>query len=155
MKKSIKFLLLILLSTVFSFAESAKVVYDLTSGDVLTIKHKLLGSVRAVANHYAGKKEKIDIMVVISGDAYKFFIDDLESSPYANDEEVEDMQMHFKPRLEMLHELYGVTFNMCSSGLISKKIDRKTLYPYVNSEMMKSVYLINAQNDGYAYMPIH
>lgn len=155
MKYGVKILVLILLGTVISFSKPAKVVYDLTSGDVLTIKHKLLGSVRAVANHYARKKEKVDIMVVISGDAYKFFIDDLESSPYANDEEVEDMQMHFKPRLEMLHELYGVIFNMCRSGVISKKIEKKTLYPYVNVEMMKSVYLIDAQNDGYAYMPIH
>ncbi|WP_309497074.1 DsrE family protein [Sulfurovum sp.] len=155
MKNSIKILVLILLSTVFSFAEPAKVVYDLTSGDVLTIKHKLLGSVRGVANHYIKNKEKVDIIVVISGDAYKFFIDDLESSPYAKDEEVEDIQMHFKPRLEMLHELYGVTFNMCKSGMIARKIDKKTLYPYVNVEMMKSVYLINAQNDGYAYLPIH
>lgn len=155
MKYSINILLGVLLSTVFSFAEPKKVVYDLTSGDVLAIKHKVLGSIRGVANHYASNKEKIEIMVVISGDAYKFFIDDLESSPYANDEEVEDMQMHFKPRLEMLHTLYGVTFNMCKSGMIGKKIDKKTLYPYVNAEKMKSVYLIDAQNEGYAYMPIH
>jgi len=155
MKHGMKILVVVLLGTVFSFAESKKVVYDLTSGDVLTIKHKVLGSIRGVANYYASKKEKIEIMVVISGDAYKFFIDDLESSPYAKDEEVEDIQMHFKPRLEMLHELYGVTFNMCKSGMIARKIDPKTLYPYVNAKKMKSVYLIDAQNQGYAYMPIH
>ena len=155
MKYGIKILTAVLLTTLFTYAEPKKVVYDLTSGDLLTIEHKVLGSIRGVANHYATNKEDIEIMVVISGDAYKFFIDDLESSPYAKDEDVEDIQMHFKPRLEMLHELYGVTFNMCKSGMIGRKIDPKTLYPYVNAQKMKSVYLIDAQNEGYAYMPIH
>ncbi len=155
MKKSIRILVLILLSTVFSIAEPAKVVYDLTSGEIMTIKHKLIHSLTAVAKHYASKKEHVDIIVVISGDAYKFFIEDLESSPYAKDEEVEDIQMTFKSRLESLHAVYGVTFNMCESGMKARKIAKKSLYEFVNAEMMKSVYLINAQNDGYAYLPIH
>lgn len=155
MTHGIKILLLILLSTIFSLADSAKVVYDLTSGKVTTIEHKLIRSLTAVSKYYASKKEHVDIIVVISGDAYKFFIEDLEASPYAKDEEVEDIQMHFKSRLEKLHTIYGVTFNMCESGMKARKIAKKSLYKFVNAEMMKSVYLINAQNDGYAYLPIH
>ncbi len=154
MKNSIKILVLILLSTVFSLAEPAKVVYDLTSGEIMTIKKKLIRSLTAVAKHYESKKEDVDIIVVISGDAYKFFIEDLESSPYAKDKEVEDIQMTFKSRLEALHTVYGVTFNMCESGMKARKIAKNSLYKFVNAEMMKSVYLINAQNDGYAYLPI-
>lgn len=155
MKNSIKILVLILLSTTLSLAQPAKVVYDLTSGEIMTIKHKLIRSLTAVAKHYASKKEHVEIMVVISGDAYKFFIEDLESSPYAKDEEVEAIQMSFKSGLEALHTVYGVTFNMCQSGMNARKIEKKSLYEFVNADMMKSVYLINAQNDGYAYLPIH
>lgn len=152
---SMKIVVLLLLMLNFSFGQTAKVVYDLTSGDLQTIKHKLIRSVTAVAKYYAAKKEHVDIMVVISGDAYKFFIDDLESSPYANDEEIEDIQMTFKPRLEALHTVYDVNFNMCQSGMQARKITKKSLYPFVNAEKMKSVYLIDAQNGGYAYLPIH
>jgi len=155
MKNSIKILVLILLSSVFSLAEPAKVVYDLTSGEITTIKNKLIRSLTAVAKHYEDKKEDVDIIVVISGDAYKFFIEDLKSSPYANDKKTEDIQMTFHSGLETLHTVYGVTFNMCETGMKARKIEKKSLYKFVNAEMMKSVYLINAQNEGYAYLPIH
>ena len=155
MKNSIKILVLILLSTVFTLAEPAKVVYDLTSGEIKTIKYKLIRSLTAVSKYYAAKKEDVDIIVVISGDAYKFFIDDLASSPYAKDKKVEDVQMTFKSGLETLHTAYGVTFNMCETGMKARKIEKKSLYKFVNAEKMKSIYLINAQNDGYAYLPIH
>ena len=154
MKNSLKILVLVLLSTTFSLAEPVKVVYDLTSGEIKTIKNKLIRSLTAVAKHYESKKEDLDIIVVISGDAYKFFIDDLESSPYANDKEVEEIQITFKSGLETLHTDHGVTFNMCATGMRARKIEKKSLYKFVNAEMMKSVYLINAQNDGYAYLPI-
>jgi len=65
------------------------------------------------------------------------------------------MQAQFKPLLENLNDIYGVTFNMCSSGMKARKIAKNTLYKYVHADKMKSVYLINAQNEGYAYMPIH
>jgi len=155
MKNSIKILVLIMLSTTFSLAEPMKVVYDLTSGEIKTIKNKLIRSITAVAKHYENTKEHVDIIVVISGDAYKFFIDDLKSSPYAKDKKVEDIQMTFKSGLKRLHTVYGVTFNMCETGMKARKIEKKSLYEFVNAEMMKSVYLINAQNNGYAYLPIH
>jgi len=155
MKNSMKILVLILLSTTFSLAEPSKVVYDLTSGDIKTIKNKLIRSLTAVAKYYESKKEDIDIIVVISGDAYKFFVNDLESSPYFNDKKTKDVQITFKKGLETLHTLYGVTFNMCETGMKARKIEKKTLYDFVNAERMKSVYLINAQNAGYAYLPIH
>ena len=155
MNLAIKLLVLSIFSISILCANDTKVVYDLTSGDIHTIEHKLIRSVTAVARYYLPKENEAKIMVVISGDAYKFFIDDLEKSPYAEDDKLDETQMYFKPLLANLYEVYGVTFHMCSTGMESRKIKKSSLYDYVNADKMKSVYLIDAQNDGYAYMPIH
>jgi len=149
----------LLITTLLSFssvyADTVKVVYDLTTGDRNKIEKHLINSITAVAKHYASMKKKLKVMVVISGDSYKYFVNDLKLSPYASDEDAVDMQAQFKPLLENLNDIYGVTFNMCSSGMKARKIAKNTLYKYVHADKMKSVYLINAQNEGYAYMPIH
>ena len=138
-----------------SYAQSAKVVYDLTSGDSAKIEKHLINSIRALGKHYKEEKIELKVIVVISGDAYKYFINDLEKSPYALEQDVIEVQKKFKTRLKDLNEIYGVTFNMCSSGMRARKIDQNTLYHYVHADVMKSIYLIEAQNNGYAYMPIH
>ena len=155
MKLFITIVVSVFLNMGMLYADSVKVVYDLTTGDINKIDKQLLNSVTAVAKHYASEKKTLKVIVVISGDAYKYFIEDLNASPYASDEDAVDMQKLFKPRLSELNDLYGVTFYMCSNGMKARKIDRDTLYKYVHADMMKSVYLINAQNNGYAYMPIH
>jgi intracellular sulfur oxidation DsrE/DsrF family protein len=144
-----------LLNTGVLYADSAKVVYDLSTGEPNKIENKLIKSITALAKYYASEKKSLKVIVVISGDAYKYFIDDLKVSPYASDKEAVGLQKKFKPLLENLNDLYGVTFYMCSSGMKARQIERDTLYKYVNADMMKSVYLIDAQNNGYAYMPIH
>ena len=138
-----------------SYAQSAKVVYDLTSGDSAKIEKHLINSIRALGKHYKEEKIELKVIVVISGDAYKYFINDLEKSPYALEQNVIEVQEKFKTRLKDLNDIYGVTFNMCSSGMRARKIDQNTLYHYVHADVMKSIYLIEAQNNGYAYMPIH
>jgi len=137
------------------YADAAKVVYDLSSGNTNKIEKHLLNSIAALSNYYTGEKKSLDVIIVISGNAYKYFIDDLKSSPYASDEEALEIQAYFKLRLKNLHEVYGVSFKMCASGMKARKIKKNTLYEFVEAEKMKSVYLIDAQNDGYAYMPVH
>ena len=145
----------LLLSIESIYADTLKVVYDLTSGDSNKIEIHLINSIGAVSRYYADQKKKLEVKVVISGDAYKYFIDDLKASPYASDKDAVDIQAYFKIRLKDLHDVYGVKFQMCSSGMKARKIEKQTLYKYVEAEKMKSVYLIDAQNEGYAYMPIH
>jgi len=154
-----KLLITLVISTFLNmgvlYADTAKVVYDLSTGDINKIEKQLLNSVTAVAKYYAAEKKTLKVIVVISGDAYKYFIEDLGASPYASDQEAVGMQKKFKPRLAELNDTYGVTFYMCSSGMKARQIGRDSLYKYVHADMMKSVYLIDAQNNGYAYMPIH
>ena len=148
-------LLSLMIATGTLYAESAKVVYDLTSGDSAKIEKHLIKSVNALAAHYKKEKIEFEAIVVISGDAYKYFIEDLKNSPYANQKEIINIQPHFKPLLKNLSNNKHITFNMCSTGMKARDILRRSLYDYVHADAMKSVYLIKAQNDGYAYMPIH
>jgi intracellular sulfur oxidation DsrE/DsrF family protein len=144
-----------ILASTAVYADAAKVVYDLTSNDIQKIKKHLIHSVEAVSEYYQSEKKEFKAIVVISGDAYQFFVEDLKNSPYADKSELKALQSELKPLFEKLHAEHNVTFNMCETGMDARDIKIETLYKFVNAEMMKSVYLINAQNDGYAYMPIH
>ena len=151
--KIIPLILLIGVNTLL--ADAAKVVYDLTSGDSSKIEKHSIKSIKAVAEYYQKEKKEFKATVVISGDAYKYFVNDLNKSPYADQMDVLAVQPHFKPLLKYLNDEHHVVFNMCSSGMKARKIEKETLYHYVHSDVMKSIYLIEAQNKGYAYIPIH
>ena len=145
----------LLLSLGFAYADTVKVVYDLTTGDSKKIEKHLINSLDAVAKYYKKEQKELKVMVVISGNAYKYFINDLKASPYQKDQDAIEAQEKFRHRLQNLNDNFGVTFNMCSVGMKTRNIDKNTLYKFVHAELMKSVYLIDAQNNGYAYMPIH
>lgn len=145
----------LLLSVGLAYADTVKVVYDLTTGESKKIEKHLINSISAVAKYYKKEQKELKVMVVISGNAYKYFVDDLEASPYKEDQAALEAQKKFRDRLQTLNDTFGVTFNMCSVGMKAREIQKHTLYKYVHADAMKSVYLIDAQNDGYAYMPIH
>ncbi|HSR73531.1 MAG TPA: DsrE family protein [Sulfurovum sp.] len=145
----------LLLSIGSAYADILKAVYDLTTGESKKIEKNLIDSIEAVAKHYQKEQKELKVMVVISGNAYKYFVNDLKASPYREDKDAIEAQEKFRHRLQNLNDTYGVIFNMCSAGMKARKIDRNTLYKYVHADAMKSVYLIEAQNDGYAYLPVH
>jgi len=148
-------LVMLLLSSSAVYADAAKVVYDLTTSDVQKIKKHLIHSVTEVSRYYKSQNKDFTAIVVISGDAYQFFVQDLKNSPYTDNSELVTLQSELKPLFQKLHDEHHVTFNMCETGMAARNIKKETLYKFVNAEMMKSIYLIDAQNDGYAYMPIH
>jgi len=145
----------LVLSAGMLYANETKVVYDLTSGDSAKIEKHLIKSIKALSKYYKNEKRELKIVVVISGNAYKYFVNDLKNSPYADDKDLAAKQKTIKEDLSSLNSKQGVIFNMCSSGMKARKIDKNILYQFVHADVMKSVYLIEAQNDGYAYMPIH
>jgi len=155
MKLITRLFIVLLLGVGSAYADTAKVVYDLTTGDSKKIEKHLLESLDAVAKHYQKEQKELKVMVVISGNAYKYFVNDLKASPYKEDQEAIEAQKKFRHRLQHLNDAFGVTFNMCSAGMKARKIEKKILYKYVHADAIKSVYLIEAQNDGYAYMPVH
>ena len=156
--KSIKVLIasLFLLSGL-SFAadsEDRKVVFDLTTGDSERIERRIVNNIKFLTKHYKENDIELKAVVVISGDSYKYFIKDLDNSPYKGDADVAKAQKVLAPLFQELVDKYNVRFDMCGSGMLSRDIKPESLYSYVHYDKMKYVYLINWQNLGYAYLPI-
>jgi intracellular sulfur oxidation DsrE/DsrF family protein len=137
-----------------AYAEEKKAVFDLTTGDSERIEGRIIQSIKGLSEYYKERQVEFKAVVVISGKAYKYFIQDLENSPYKDDEALAQAQEKFQPMLEELHQKYGVRFDMCGAGMKMRNISADSLYPFVHSDKTKYVYLIDWQNEGYAYIPI-
>lgn len=144
-----------LLSSTLLFAAEQKVVFDLTSGDEAKIRKHLISNIEGLAEYYEANDVEFKVAVVISGNAYKYFVQDIAASPYREETALIAAQKRLAPLFEKLHAELGVEFDMCKAGMKARKIEKKVLYPYVKNEMNKSAYLIKWQNRGYAYLPIH
>jgi intracellular sulfur oxidation DsrE/DsrF family protein len=149
---SASFLLLVVSSG--TSADEKKAVYDLTSGDAGKIESRLLGGIKFLSDYYKKQGDEFKAVVVISGKSYKYFIDDLANSPFKDDKELIEAQKTLKPLIKELHDDYGVRFDMCGGGMKARKIKSESLYSFVHFDKVKPVYLINWQNEGYAYMPV-
>lgn len=153
--KNIKILLVALLMTGTLYAAEKKVVIDLTSGDVDVVEKALVKNLVSIAEHYKANGDTLKAVVVISGKSYRFFVHDLKNSPYQGKMKVSRAQKRLAPKLEMLSQRYGVDFRMCQAGMKVRKIAPQTLYRYVKHDRNKSIYLIDYQNEGYAYLSVH
>ena len=149
------FLLLALYGVLFAEEGVKKVVFDLTSGKLEAIEKKVLSGIAFNKTHYENNLEKLDVAVVIHGDAYKFFINDLAHSPYKYDAALRKAHDQLGKRLSAMAKNYDVEFIMCESGMKSHKIDKSALYDFVKLTPSSTIGLIDKQNDQFAYVPIH
>ncbi|MEA3419499.1 MAG: DsrE family protein [Campylobacterota bacterium] len=150
-------IIFLMASTAFIWADESRVhkaVFDLSNGNPMVLKGRVAWNIRTISDNLKDQNKTLKSIVVISGDAYNFFIKDLKKSPY-NTYDILDEQKLLEPILAKLQKDYDVTFQMCSVGMQKRGIDGSTLYPYVEYEKNKTQYLIEAQNDGYAYIPIN
>jgi len=136
-------------------ADNHKAVFDLTSGENNVVEKSLFGIIKNIKSYYKSKQKDIDVAVVISGDSYQYFIKDIKNSPYKDEPDIVALQPKLEPKLRELHDKLKVKFYMCSYGMQSRDIPEESLYDFVEADKTKSIYLIELQNDGYAYMPIH
>lgn len=150
-----RILALFFLIVTLSFADdNPKAVINLTTGDIEKFKMYLLNGLVNSAEYYKNNLKELKVVVVIHGDAYKFFIKDLQNSPYKDDKILLQNQKEIEARLENLSKNYGVRFQMCAQGMKSRKIDPKTLYPFVELIENAFIGLVDWQNRGYAYVHI-
>lgn len=151
-----KWLLILVLCGILSAEEGVKqVVFDLKTGSIETFEKKVLQGIAYHKSHYEGKLEKLDVAVVIHGDAYKFFIKDLKKSPYKNDTKLAAAHDQLSKRLATMATAYEVEFLMCEAGMKSNKINTSSLYEFVKLTPNSTIGLIDKQNDHFAYIPIH
>jgi len=131
-----------------------KVVYNLTTGDVKDIEKKLIGGIIAHTTYYQNRLEELEVQVIIHGEAYKFFMKDLNNTAYAYQAKLVEKKADLEKRLGTLAKQYDVKFLVCESGVVSRKLHKKAFYPFVSMVHNAAIGLIDAQNDGYAYLGI-
>lgn len=149
-----KFLFVLAVTSGLLFATEHKVVFDLTSGDATTVSKRLVTNVSLLKEHYAQQGDTLSIAVVISGDAYKFFVQDIEHSPYAQLKGTRESNSMLQEKIQVLVK-DGTRFEVCSVGLKKRGITQKSLYGYVRPAFNKTAALIEFQNEGYAYIPLN
>lgn len=131
-----------------------KVVFDLTTGNLKTFEQKVISGIANQKAYYEGKLEELQVAVVIHGDAYKFFVNDLAVSPFKNDNELVTAKADLSKRIASMSDTYEVEFLMCAVGMKSYKINKDNLYKFVKLVATSTVGLIDKQQEGYAYIPI-
>ncbi|MFA6143176.1 MAG: DsrE family protein [Sulfurimonas sp.] len=150
-----KWLLILALSAVLCAEEGVKqVVFDLKTGNLETFEKKVLQGIAFHKNHYEGKLEKLEVAVVIHGDAYKFFVKDLKNSPYKNDQNLVAAHDQLSKRIATMADTYEVEFLMCEATMKKLKIEKSNVYDYVKLTPNSTIGLIDKQSEHFAYIPI-
>lgn len=150
-----KWLLLLSLSMLLNAQEGVKkVVFDLTLGDQKAFEQKVLSGIVKNKDHYEGTMQELDVAVVIHGNAYKFFIKNLATSPYKKERELLSTQESFEKRLRSLANNYNVKFYICQAGMNHLKISKENIYDFVTPVVSATIGLIDRQSEGYVYVPI-
>lgn len=151
-----KWLLIFALSGMLFAEEGVKqVVFDLKTGQLESFEKKVLQGIAYHKAHYEGNLEKLDVAVVIHGDAYKFFVKDLKNSPYKNDATLAKAHDALSKRIATMANTYEVEFLMCEATMKTLKIDKSNVYDFVKLTPNSTIGLIDKQNEHYAYIPIH
>ncbi|MCD6258200.1 MAG: DsrE family protein [Helicobacteraceae bacterium] len=149
-----KTLLALLCAAQLFASDVQKVIYDLSTSELETIENRFIKGIVANKNHYENQLQELDVRVIIHGGAYKFFVNDLSKTVFKEDKEAQKINNELKARLKSLATTYGVKFQMCQVGANSKKLTREDIASYVEMAPNTTIALINAQNDGYAYVPV-
>lgn len=151
-----KWLLTLALCGILFAEEGVKqVVFDLKTGDIASFEKKVLQGIAYHKGHYEGKLEKLDVAVVIHGNAYKFFVKDLKNSPYKNDAALAKVHDDLAKRIATMANTYEVEFLMCEATMRTLKIDQSNVYDFVKLTPNSTIGLIDKQNEHFAYIPIH
>lgn len=147
--------MMIVLVTLYAQEGTKKVVYDLTTDSTEKFSKNILSGIVFQKNHFESKLEDLQVMVVIHGQAYRFFLKSTENTKFASDQALVQKHADLLKRIESLHKNYGVKFMACESGLKNHNLVPDQLIPLVQLIPTSTTGLINAQNDGYAYIPTY
>lgn len=150
-----KFILIfvIVLSALRAEEDVLKIVLDVTTSDVAKFKQSVLSGVAKNKAYYESKFKELEVVAMIHGGAYRFFLKDLSKSEYANDKKLLK-EVDLAKRVKSMHDTYNVKFLICKSGMTKHNIQDSDIYDFVEIIPNAMIGLIDAQNSGAAYIPV-
>jgi len=149
MKKIIAFLFFVTLA----FGVEQKVVFNLTTSNAQVFENNIIKNIKFLKKNFNDQNDSLSVTVVISGGAYKFFIEDISVSKYKDDADLKLLRLQLSDKLQHLSN-EGVIFEACSVGLRKRHINKEVLYPYVKIAPNRTFALIKWQNRGYSYIEV-
>ncbi len=150
-----KFALIVLvLAATFAFADTKKFMIDLKTGDMESFNNQLLVGVPGTIDYFTAQGDKVEVAVVIHGEAYKFFVENLDNTQYGMDKALAERQDAIRKRLVEIEKKYHIRMEICMNGMHRKGILSEDLYPFVTPIKSAMVGLVKWQNAGYAYVPV-
>lgn len=148
-------LILLVLAATFAFADTKKFMIDLKTGDMESFNNQLLVGVPGTIDYFTAQGDKVEVAVVIHGEAYKFFVENLDNTQYGMDKVLVEHQDAIHKRLEEIEKKYHIRMEICMNGMHKKGILSEDLYSFVKPIKSAMVGLVKWQNAGYAYVPAH
>ena len=143
------------LTILFAQETTARVIYDLTTKNMESFERKILKAIVANKAHYEGLLKELDVVVVIHGEAYKFFLKNPKTSIYKEDKSLIENYQTLAKRIDSMVQNYDVEFLMCGVGMTKREIKKSDVYKFVNIIPNSTIGLIDKQNEGYAYIPVN
>lgn len=144
-----------LFTVTIAFADTKKFMIDLKTGDMESFSNQLLVGVPGTIDYFSAQGDIVEVVVVIHGESYKFFVDNLENTQYGLDKSLVEHQEVIHKRLEEIEKKYKIHFEICMVGMHKKGILTEDIYPFVTPIKSAMVGLVKWQNAGFAYIPIH
>ena len=145
---------LLILSFAQADEESARVVYDLTTADMAKFEKNILKGIVANKNHYEGQLRELEVVVVIHGGAYRFFVKEIEDTIFKDDVKLSKEYAELKKRIAIISDTYEVEFLMCKAAMSRNKLESKDIVDFVTIIPNSTIGLIDKQNEGFAYIPV-
>lgn len=135
------------------FADSHKVLLDVNTGNPKVFEKELLSKVSQIHSYYASEGNKVKIVVLISGNAYKFFLKDTEHTLYGLNKNFTELREDIQSRLRRFSSEYDIIFLACEKGMQRRNLKTEQLLDFVLLSYSHTIALISWQNKGYAYIP--
>lgn len=152
--KSIIFVLTFLFINTLNASEEPKMVIDLTTSSVVKFEKNILKGIEVHKTYYANSLKELEVAVVIHGEAYKFFVKNIESTLYKDDKDLVKVYADLKKRIATMSDTYDVEFFMCKAGMNKRKLEDKDIVDFVKIIPNSTIGLIDKQNEGFAYIPV-
>ncbi len=73
-------LFILLFAVTIAFADTKKFMIDLKTGDMESFSNQLLVGVPGTIDYFSAQGDTVEVAVVIHGESYKFFVNNLENT---------------------------------------------------------------------------
>ena len=132
----------------------AKVVYHADFADPRRFS-AMLTSINNMVTHYQNDLRDYDVRIVFVAHGVRFVTgNELEGTPFAEDEALAERKANLTGRLESLHKVQGVKLELCNITRSQVNLPEGELYEYVETVPSGVVRIAELQDEGFSYIKV-